>query len=128
MDIIFERKTDKSFEEAVLDLKESLKAKSFGVLVELNLKDKLKEKGQDFNTNFLVLEVCNPEKAKTVLEKRIEAGYMLPCKMVVYEKEGAVWLGMQNPKKLIELVGDESLKEIAEEVYDHLSQAILDAV
>ena len=128
MDIIFERKTDKSFEEAVLDLKESLKVKSFGVLVELNLKDKLKEKGQDFNTNFLVLEVCNPEKAKTVLEKRIEAGYMLPCKMVVYEKEGAVWLGMQNPKKLIELVGDESLKEIAEEVYDHLSQAILDAV
>ncbi len=128
MDIIFERKTDKSFDKAVEDLKASLKEKTFGVLVELNLKDKLQERGQDFNTNFLIMEVCNPVKAKTVLDKKIEVGYMLPCKMAVYEKNGEVWMGMQNPKRLIDLIGDDSLADVAEEVYQHLSSAIEDAV
>ncbi len=128
MDIIFERKTDKNFDKAVEDLKASLKEKTFGVLVELNLKDKLQERGQDFNTNFLVLEVCNPVKAKAVLDKKIEVGYMLPCKMAVYEKNGEVWMGMQNPKMLIDLIGDDSLADVAEEVYQHLSSAIEAAV
>lgn len=127
MDIIFERKTDKNFEMAVTDLKASLKEKTFGVLVELNLKDKLQERGQDFNTNFLIMEVCNPVKAKMVLDRNVEVGYMLPCKMVVYEKNGEVWMGMQNPKKLINLIADDSLADVAEEVYQHLKSAIEDA-
>jgi uncharacterized protein (DUF302 family) len=33
-------------------------------LWELNFKDKLQEKGLDFDKNFKILEVCNPVQAK----------------------------------------------------------------
>ena len=128
MDFIFEKESNKDFATAVADLKKNLQKKSFGVLWELNLKDKLQEKGQDFNTNFMVLEVCNPATASLVLNQRIEAGFMLPCKMGVYEKNGKTWIGMQNPLKLIELMGDESLGGFAQEVADTLSQAIEETI
>lgn len=128
MEFIFEKETDKDFPTTVSDLKKYLQERSFGVLWELNLKDKLQEKGQDFNTNFMILEVCNPVKAALVLNQRIEAGYMLPCKMGVYEKNGKTWVGMQNPLKLIEIMGDESLRGFAEEVADTLRSAIEETI
>lgn len=67
MDINYKIKTDKDFNKAVDDLKESLGNHRFGVLWELNFKDKLKEKGLEFNNNFKILEVCNPPQAKQVL-------------------------------------------------------------
>lgn len=128
MDFIFEKETDKDFKTALADLKAAISAKSFSVMWEQSLKDKLQEKGQDFNTEFTVLEVCNPVKAAKVLNQKIEAGYMLPCKMAVYEKNGKVFLGMQNPLRLIEIMNESSLQDIAQEVADTLSSAINAAV
>ncbi|MCM6863293.1 DUF302 domain-containing protein [Enterococcus faecium] len=45
--------------------------------------------------------MCNPKQAKEVLEKRIEVGYFLPCKVVVYEKEADVYIGLLKQTVLI---------------------------
>lgn len=124
MKINYKIQTNKSFEQAIIDLKENLKASNFGVLWELNLKDKLIEKGQDFDRNFQVLEVCNPKKAKEVLDINIEVGYFLPCKMVVYEDNGSVFIGMPKPTELIGLFGDTNLTKLALEVETELKNAI----
>lgn len=128
MDIMYKMKTNKSFEQAVEDLKTSLGEHKFGVLWEMNFKDKLQEKGLDFNTNFKVLEACNPPKAKKVLDAHLEAGFFLPCKMVVYENEGTVMLGMLRPTELMGLTHFNDLSEIAREVEDALKSAIDEAV
>src|SRR5665648_702802 len=101
MDINYKVQTNKSFERTIEDLKESLSNHNFGVLWELNFKDKLKEKGLDFDKNFKILEVCNPNQAKKVLEENIEVGFFLPCKIVVYEDSGSVFIGMPKPTELI---------------------------
>lgn len=124
MSLIFETKTSKDFETAVTDLKKSLSENSFGVLWEMNFKDKLQEKGLDFNKNFKVFEVCSPPRAKVVLDQNLEAGYMLPCKMVVYEKEDGVRIGMMKPTSMAELMDDKGLTEVAEEVETILRKAI----
>lgn len=124
MSLIFETKTNKDFETAVADLKKSLTENSFGVLWEMNFKDKLQEKGLDFNKNFKVFEVCSPPRAKVVLDQNLEAGYMLPCKMVVYEKEDGVRIGMMKPTSMAALMDDEGLTEVAEEVETILRKAI----
>jgi len=124
MSLIFEVKTNKDFETAVIDLKKSLTENSFGVLWEMNFKDKLQEKGLDFDKNFKVLEVCSPPRAKVVLDQNLEAGYMLPCKMVVYEKEGEVRIGMMKPTSMAELMNDKGLTDVAEEVESILRKAI----
>jgi len=128
MELNYEVRTNKSFEEAVQSLKDGLGQNNFGVLWELNFKDKLKEKGLDFDTNFKIFEVCNPKQAKEVLDRHIEVGYFLPCKIVVYEKEGSVFIGMTNPTQLIGMMGKEDLVKIAEEVEKELKDAIDAAV
>lgn len=128
MDMIYEKKTNKSFEEAVSSITEELKKREFGVLWNLNFKDKMAEHDIDFKNNFMILEVCNPQKAKEVLSKHIDMGYFLPCKMVVYEKEGSVMIGAPEPQKLMGMMGYDDLNNIASEVQNIMIEAINAAV
>jgi len=127
MDINYKVETKKSFSKVVEDLKISLSNYSFGVLWELDFKDKFKEKNLDFDKSFKVLEVCNPVKAKQVLEEDIEVGYFLPCKIVVYEDNNSIYIGMPKPTALIGLLENNNLSKIALEVETDLKSAINDA-
>lgn len=124
MEIQYKVESSKSFTDTILALKEALSKEKFGVLWEMNFKDKLQEKGLEFETNFQVMEACNPGKAKQVLEQNIEAGFFLPCKVVVYEKDSKVWMGMLKPTSLIGLLDEPSLGAIALEVEESLSRAM----
>jgi len=128
MDFNYEVKTSKTFSTAVADLKQSLSNNNFGVLWELNFKEKLEEKGLDFQRNFNVLEVCNPRQAKDILDLHIEGGYFLPCKMVVYEKGNSVFMGMMNPTSMIGMLWQEELLSIAQQVETVLKKALDEAV
>jgi uncharacterized protein (DUF302 family) len=74
-----------------------------------------------------VLEACNPSQAKKVLDAHVEAGYFLPCKLVVYEDHGSVIMGMLRPTELISLANYDDLSEIAREVENELKSAIDEA-
>ncbi|MDO5649301.1 MAG: DUF302 domain-containing protein [Gallicola sp.] len=128
MDLIYEKPTEKTFEEALESVKKELKERKFGVLWELNFKDKLEEHDIEFKNNFKVLEVCNPKKAGEVLNAHIDVGYFLPCKMVVYEKEGQVMVGTLKPEKLIGMMNYEDLGTAAKEVQNTLIEAVDAAV
>ena len=75
MEFVYEVKASGDFNEVVDKVKESIAKNNFGVLWEMNIKDKLGEKGVNFERNFAIMEVCNPKKAKEVLEKNIMVGY-----------------------------------------------------
>ena len=106
-------KTSLSYDQAVRTIEEKLVEIKFGVLFKLDMTEKLKEKGLNFDRKFIILEVCNPVEALNVLNKNIKAGYFLPCKIVVYEEgEGSI-VGMIKPTELIAMIGEEGLKETA---------------
>lgn len=127
MDMLHKVQSKKSFEKAISDLKESLSNYKFGVLWELNFKDKLQEKGVDFDYDYVILEVCNPLQAKSVLEKNLDVGFFLPCKLVVYEQSGEVIIGMMKPKEFIRKFDDEELTVVAAQVEEDLILAIENA-
>lgn len=124
MDIIYEKRTSKTFEQALESIKKELKERKFGVLWELNFKDKMAEHNIDFKNNFKILEVCNPQKANEVLSAHLEVGYFLPCKMVVYEKNGQVFIGTAKPEILLGIMGYDDLESVAREVQEILIEAI----
>lgn len=124
MDIIYEKKTNKSFDEALESVKKELKERKFGVLWELNFKDKMAEHNIDFKNNFKILEVCNPQKANEVLSAHLEVGYFLPCKMVVYEKNNEVFIGTAKPEMLLGMMGYDDIGSVATEVQQVLIEAI----
>lgn len=127
-DIRYEASTAKTFDEAVSSITKSLAEQNFGVLWKLNFKDKLSEKGITFDKNFMIFEVCNPQKAKEVLTKHLDIGYFLPCKLVVYEDENGVKIGTVKPQNLIGMLGHEDLEDIAAEVQKVMVTAINNAI
>lgn len=120
----YEVETSKPFDQAVSNIIKSLEEQKFGVMWKVNLKEKLHEKGIEFDRNFMILEVCNPHEAKEVLSRHIDVGYFLPCKVVVYEDGGSVKIGMTRPEMMINMLGYEDLGDIAKKVEEILTRAI----
>jgi len=128
MDFGYTVTTDKSVDEAVQGLAEALKSRKFGVLWDFDLTAKLREKEQPFAQPYRVLEVCNPFHAQRVISQDLTVGYFLPCKIVVYEGEdGTTQIGLPRPTKLMEVIGNPALDEVAKEVEDALIGAIDEA-
>lgn len=116
--------TSKNLEDAIQSLEEILKEEQFGVLWQFDIKEKLQEKGLDFNQPFRVLEVCNPVEAQRVLSQNQLVGYFLPCKIVVYEDAGKTKIGMPKPTALIQLAEDESITKLARDIENRLMACI----
>ncbi|MBS7525982.1 DUF302 domain-containing protein [Fusibacter paucivorans] len=125
MNFIVEKKSPYDLKTTIERFKALLPSQGFGVLWELNFKDKLSEKGFELQDNFWVFEVCNPSKADKVLNEWIKTGYFLPCKMAAYEQDGEVFIGLPRPVELIALLTpDDLLRSYAEEVEMALTDII----
>jgi len=116
--------TNKSIDDAIHSLEENLSAEKFGVLWSFNVKDKLQEKGLDFEQDFRILEVCNPHEAEKVLSLNQMVGYFLPCKIVVYDDHGTTKIGMPKPSALINIVEDDRLNDLALDIENRLIACI----
>jgi Sec-independent protein translocase protein TatA len=70
----FSKTVDLSYAEVVEKTRSALKEQGFGVLCEIDIKEKLKEKlGVDFR-NYLILGACNPPLAYETLQQEINIG------------------------------------------------------
>ena len=119
--------TDKTIDAAIQSLEETLKANKFGILWQMNIPEKLQEKGVEFDMPFRVLEVCNPHEAKRVLTQNPMVGYFLPCKIVVYELAGKTHIGMPRPSVLMNIIDDPTLETLAQNVEASLKKSIDEA-
>ncbi|MCM3162057.1 DUF302 domain-containing protein [Metabacillus litoralis] len=120
--------TTKNIQEAISSLETSLKEEKFGVLWMFDIKEKLQEKGLEFESDYLVLEVCNPHEAERVLKENLLVGYFLPCKIVVYSDRGRTKIGMPRPTALINLVNNEEVKKLAKDIEERLIKCIDESI
>lgn len=119
--------TDKSVDAAAEAVSAALAARGFGVLWQMDVNAKLREKGLGLQGQFRILEVCSPPRAKEALETNPVVSYFLPCKVVAYEREGHTELGVPRPSALIGLLGDDRLQGLAGEVERVLIEAVQEA-
>jgi len=123
----YTRVAEKSVPDAIAALEGALAKRKFSALWHLDMRAKLQEKGQAFDGEFHVFEVCSAPHAKVALETNLEVGYFLPCKMVVYSKDGKTYVGLLRPNLLIEMLGEERLQSLANHVEAELSAAVDEA-
>ncbi|WP_102691497.1 DUF302 domain-containing protein [Rummeliibacillus pycnus] len=116
--------SSKNMEETIESLKENLKNEQFGVQWIFNINEKLEAKGLTLPQKYQILEVCNPVEAHRVLTKNPLVSYFLPCKIIVFEENNQVKVGMPLPTALISMVEDQDLKEIAESIEKRLIHCI----
>jgi len=109
--------TQKSLDQAATDLEAAVAKHQFGVLHVHDLQATLQKKGIDFPNGCKVFEVCNPHKANTVLNEDMSLNMALPCRISVWEEDGATKIGMLSPKALLSALSDSAvLAKVAEEV------------
>ena len=128
MNLVYEMVTSKSVSDAVLAVKENLKSHGFGVLWELDFKTTLGNKGIEFNEDYIVLEVCDPKQAKSILDLDMQAGYVLPCKMAVRSENGKTFIGLTNPKTLLGFYESKELDSIGEVVENTLKEVVQESI
>ena len=117
-------KTD--FETAITMVKDELKKEGFGVLSEIDIQEKLKEKLDVDFKKYIILGACNPPKAFEALKAENHIGLMLPCNVVVQESSHSDKINISaiDPEASMMAVDNESLKPIAEEIKKKLEQVI----
>ncbi len=109
--------SDKSFDRACADLEDAVQAHKFGVLHVHDLQATLRNKGLDLDNACRVYEVCNPHKAKTVLEDDMSMNMALPCRISVWSEQGQTRIGMISPQQLLALLSESpALAAVAAEV------------
>lgn len=118
------------YEEAVERARAALATEGFGVLCEIDVREKLQEKlGVEFR-RYVILGACNPALAHRALQNELELGLLLPCNVIVYESEdgaGSVVAAI-DANAMLGAVGDNpALAEVAREV-SILLERVLDRV
>lgn len=121
----FGGETQLSFDEATKKVIESLKEQGFGVLTEIDAKKVLKEKLGLERKPYKILGACNPHFAHKAIDMEPEIGTLLPCNVLVYEREdGRVVVTAMDPEAALKLVGNPSVEEIAKEVRKRIEGAL----
>ena len=113
-----------NFEEAILKTKETLKHEGFGILTEIDMKTTLKNKIDKDIDNYTILGACHPPSAYQAVKSEDEIGLMLPCNVIVYQKNNEVFVSAIKPKIAMGMIANESLAEIATDVEQRLMTAI----
>ena len=120
----FSKLTDLSCDDAVIRVTEELKKEGFGVLTTIDVQETMKKNlNLDF-PKYMILGACNPPFAYQALQAEIEIGLLLPCNVIVYEKEGKTNIAVFNPMVITKIVENSDILSVAEEMKTRLERVI----
>ena len=113
------------FDDIVDRATEALAAEGFGVLTQIDVRATLKKKlDVDFRP-YLILGACNPGYAHQALLVEDKVGTMLPCNLVVQERDGGeIEVSAVDPIASMASIDNPALGEMASEVQAKLRKVI----
>lgn len=122
----FTKTVDGTFEEVTNKTKALLKEQGFGVITEIDMDVKLKEKLKDIEMKpYKILGVCNPSTAYKTLQIEENIGVFLPCKAIIKDiGNGKVEVVIVNPAALMGMLNKPELVTIANEVSEKFQTAL----
>lgn len=123
----FSKMVDLSYEQTIEKVTAELKKEGFGVLTSIDVKETLKQKiNVDFK-KYAILGACNPPIAHRALQEEEELGLLLPCNVIVYEKDDKTRVSIFDPMVMTWIMENDQMKPIATEVQEKL-QRVLKAI
>jgi uncharacterized protein (DUF302 family) len=101
IDYGFYKELDKTFSETAEIVLEKLKESDLSIVSQIDLKQKFKDKlGIDYK-QYTILGLCDPESAYKVVQSEENIGLMLPCNMIVYEKDDHTAVAVMKPSAMM---------------------------
>lgn len=124
MDYGYKKRLDIGYEAAIAKTREELSKEGFGVLTEIDVKETLKQKiNVDFD-KYIILGACSPPFAYEALKSERDIGLLMPCNIIIYEKEGKTFVSAVMPSVAMGMIDNEKLAEVAAEVEPKLKKVI----
>lgn len=120
----FSKTVDLPFEQTIEKVTEELKKEGFGVLTTIDVKETLKKKIDVDFKKYTILGACNPPIAHKALQIEEELGLLLPCNVIVYEKDDQIKVSMFDPMLMTNVIDNEQMEPIAKEIKEKLQRVL----
>jgi len=118
----FTKTLDEPFDSVMERTKQELQKEGFGVLTSIDIREKFKEKlGIDFR-KYVILGACNPPSAHQAITIEENIGLLLPCNVIVYEKDDKTVVSIIKPSVAMNMIQNEQLLEVARKVEQKLKK------
>ena len=116
--------TDLPFAASVQRVRDELELEGFGVLCEIDVQATLREKLGVEEEPYLILGACNPPLAHQALRAEPDLGTLLPCNVVVYQRDGQTHISAIDAERMLSIVGNSDLTAVAAEVRSKLAAVV----
>lgn len=113
-----------SYDRAVERVTAALGEEGFGVLTSIDVKTTLKEKLDAEYKRYVILGACNPELAHEALNRDDNIGLLLPCNVVVAERDGGSEVSAARPISVLEVADNPAIRSVAEEAEERLRRVV----
>ena len=119
----FGKVVDASFDDAIEKVTTELGKEGFGVLSDINVAAKMKEKLDKDMPRYRILGACNPALAYQAISAVEDIGLLLPCNVLVREDaDGKVHVDFMDPVSVMSLVNDPGVVPLANDVRGRLER------
>ena len=113
----FGKVVEDGFDNALQRVTAALASEGFGVLSDIDVSAKMKEKLERDMPRYRILGACNPRLAWDAVHAVPEIGLLLPCNVLVREDEaGQVHVSFMDPASVMALVDHPGVAELAADV------------
>ena len=120
----FGKEVELSFDDAIDKVTDVLKDEGFGVLSDIDVAAKMKEKLDEDMPRYRILGACNPALAFQAISAVEDIGLLLPCNVLVREdNSGKVHVDFMDPSSVLSLVDHPGVTPLAAEVKAKLERA-----
>ena len=120
----FGKEVDLSFDDAITRVTAVLQEEGFGVLSDIDVAAKMKEKLDKDMPRYRILGACNPALAFQAISAVEDIGLLLPCNVLVREdSDGKVHVDFMDPASVLSLVDNPGVTPLAAEVKQKLERA-----
>jgi len=124
----FGKEVDMGFDDALEEVSTELQKEGFGVLSDIDVAAKIKEKLDKDMPRYRILGACNPGLAYQAISAVEDIGLLLPCNVLVREDAaGKVHVDFMDPASVLSLVEEPGIQPLAAEVRSKL-QRVMEAL
>jgi uncharacterized protein (DUF302 family) len=74
--------------------------------------------------NYTILGACHTPSAYQSIQSEIEIGLMLPCNVIVYQKNNQVFVSAIKPSMAMGMIENNLLEEVATDIESRLKKVI----
>jgi uncharacterized protein (DUF302 family) len=114
-----------TFDQGITAVTEALQDQGFGVLSDIDVAATMKKKLDVDFPRYRILGACNPAFAHRALQAEDKIGTLLPCNVVVRERDDhQVEIAAVDPVESMQVVDNAELKPIADEVRTRLRSVL----